>query len=446
MNKNLFKFALVLVVLTVLTIIGCKADSKPDVKIVEKKISADITYTLQAAEVDLSLSGIKLKNAPKDSGNTWIGTLNFSSGGVSFDENIAVNISPDANTITWWYIDRPDDKFDVFLGGTNDGIANDNRTNDNGKTVSKKSKSSRTVDLWFEATENNDYEKVLSLFDELTPEDFEWLTTERAVSQEGFSYDLNKAGDGVVIKHCFASGEMYTTIIVPKTIEGYPVVAINRFIEARQTNAMTIILPNTVKEILRGGSTNCIFSNYLTKINMPTSLEKLDGPVFAGSNLSGEIVLPDSLVDLGRGGTFYECTNITSIVFGNGIKRVPDEMFYGCTNLSNIVFSDSIKEIGDNVFEKTALIYVTLPKNLERLNDSFKQCDTLYSVEFPSTLKYIGHYAFKSCTGLSVVTIPEDLHTIDWKNPISSNAFTGCSRLTLATRKRLQELGYQGEF
>jgi hypothetical protein len=305
---------------------------------------------------------------------------------------------------------------------------------------------SRTVELWFEAADNNDYLKVLSLFDELTPEDFEWLTTEKAWDQDGFSYDLNATGDGVVIKHCFASGEMYTTIIVPKTIEGYPVVAINRFIEARQTNAMTIILPNTVKEILIGGSTNCIFSNYLTKINMPTSLEKLDGPVFAGSNLSGEIVLPDSLVDLGSGGTFYKCTDITSVVFGKKIQYIPDEMFYGCTNLSNIVFSDSIKEIGNIVFEKTALINVTLPKNLERLNDSFERCDTLYSVEFPSTLKYIGYRAFTLCSSLSVITIPDNLHTIEWRYATSSSAFTGCSRLTLATRKRLQELGYQGGF
>jgi hypothetical protein len=446
MNKKWFEFAIVLVVLTALTIIGCKADSKPDVKIVEEKISADITYTLQAAEVDMGLSGIKLKNAPKESGSTWIGKATFASSGVSFDENIAVNISPDANTITWWYIDRPDDKFDVFLGGTNDGIANDNRTNDNGKTVSKKSKSSRTVDLWFEATENNDYEKVLSLFDELTPEDFEWLTTEKAWDREGFSYDLNATGDGVVIKYCFASGEIYTTIIVPKIIEGYPVVAIERFINPHQTNFMTVVLPNTVKEISGSPTFGCIFGSYLTKINMPTSLEKLDGYAFAGSNLEEEIVLPDSLVDMGYGRTFLYCTKLTSVVFGNGIQYIPDQVFYGCESLTNVTFSDSIKELGNDIFQKSAIVYISLPKNLERLNDSFQWCDSLYTVELPKTLKYIGHYAFKSCSGLSVITIPDDLHTLEWKNQSYSNAFTGCTRLTLATRKRLQELGYQGAF
>jgi len=328
----------------------------------------------------------------------------------------------------------------------NDNRTNEDRANDNGKTVSKETRKNRAVDLWLEAVDDYQYQEVVSLFDELTSEDFEWLTTERADHRDAFSYDLNKSGDGVVIKQYLRTGEMYPTIIVPKIIEGYPVVAINRFINANQTNALTVVLPNTVKEILRGGSTSCIFSNYLTKINMPTSLEKLDGPVFAGSNIQGKIILPDSLIDLGSGGTFYKCTNITSVVFGNGIKRVPVEMFYGCESLASVTFSDSIIEMGEAVFEKSSIVYIALPKNLEILGNSFQWCDSLYNVELPSTLKYVSNKAFTRCTGLSVITIPDDLKTVEWENGSYSSAFTGCGRLTLSTRKRLQELGYQGGF
>jgi len=107
--------AIVIIVLAVCAIIGCKADDKPDVKIVEEKIAALINYGLQEAGADMGLSGIKLKNAPKSSGNTWIGTLTFASGSGKWENNIAANHSSDTNTVTWWYVDSPDDTFIVFL-------------------------------------------------------------------------------------------------------------------------------------------------------------------------------------------------------------------------------------------------------------------------------------------------------------------------------------------
>jgi hypothetical protein len=106
---------IIIIVWTACTVIGCKADDKPDVKIVEEKIAADINYQLQEVGADMGLSGVKLKNAPKSSGNTWIGTLTFASGGGTWESDIAANHSSDTNTVTWWYVDRPDDTFNIFL-------------------------------------------------------------------------------------------------------------------------------------------------------------------------------------------------------------------------------------------------------------------------------------------------------------------------------------------
>jgi hypothetical protein len=90
-----------------------KISKLPDVKIVEEKIASYITNSLQEAGADTGLSGVKLKNAPKDSGNTWIGTVKLATGGVSFEENIAAKHSPDTNTVTWWFVDTPDEKFTI---------------------------------------------------------------------------------------------------------------------------------------------------------------------------------------------------------------------------------------------------------------------------------------------------------------------------------------------
>jgi len=112
---SIFAVAFISTVLAALAIMGCKADDIPDVKIVEEKIAADINQSLQEAGADMGLSGVKLKNASKSSGNTWEGTVTFASGGGGWDRNIAAKHSPNANTVTWWYVDNPGDKYNVLL-------------------------------------------------------------------------------------------------------------------------------------------------------------------------------------------------------------------------------------------------------------------------------------------------------------------------------------------
>jgi hypothetical protein len=307
-------------------------------------------------------------------------------------------------------------------------------------TSAKNKGSEKRINAWIEAVDNNDYEKVVSLFDSLTADDIEILTTEKSDPREAFSYDLNETGDGVVIKEYRGSFEMYLTVIVPKFIEDYPVVAINEFVKKGQTSLLTVVLPNTIKAI-RAPIYQNTFSDYLHKINMPTSLEKLTGPVFANTNLSGEIILPDSLAEMDN--SFMRSSNITSVKFGNKLQVIPTNAFARCTSLSEVYFSESIKEIDLNAFENTALTKVALPNSLEILDDSFHSCTILGSVVFPSTLKSIGSRSFYGCTNLTDVTIPSDLTTLKWKG---GETFKGCSNMKLSSRKQLQDLGYKGSF
>jgi len=114
---------IVIIVLIACSIIGCKAgikannktDGKPDLKLVEERITANINYVLQMTAADIGLSGVKLVNAPEDADCTWMGTATFASGDYSWDSNVAVKHSPDTNTITWWYTDNPGNMFDISL-------------------------------------------------------------------------------------------------------------------------------------------------------------------------------------------------------------------------------------------------------------------------------------------------------------------------------------------
>jgi hypothetical protein len=344
------------------------------------------------------------------------------------------------------------------------------------------------VEAWLKAVDDYDYEKVVSLFDSLTAADIDFLTTEKANAREAFSYDLNASGDGVVIKGLKGSSEMYPTVIVPKTIEDFPVVGITGLVKEHQTSLLTVVLPNTIKS-LETREYFSLFSNYLHKINMPTSLESIKGYVFAETNLTGVIILPDNLVAMDNG-CFANCSEITSVRFGNKLQTIGANVFSGCTGLSEVRFSDSIKKIGGNafkectsllevrfpdsiteiqsyafsdctslsevrfpdsiteiqdyVFAKTAIKNLTLPKNLEKIGEcSFRQCESLQSVVFPSTLKSIGAFAFFFCTNLADVTIPNDIAS---PLRIGQRAFNSCNSLTLVSRKKIQDLGYSNDF
>lgn len=55
---------------------------------------------------------------------------------------------------------------------------------------------------------------------------------------------------------------------------------------------------------------------------------------------------------------------------------------------------------------------------------AFKDCSNMTSVTIPNTVSYIGQETFSGCTGLTSVTIPSGVTSID------NQAFSGCSSLT----------------
>ena len=56
-------------------------------------------------------------------------------------------------------------------------------------------------------------------------------------------------------------------------------------------------------------------------------------------------------------------------------------------------------------------------------NSAFKNCTSIRTINLPETLKRIGKYAFKNCTALTAMTLPNGLESIDFA------AFQGCSSI-----------------
>ena len=89
----------------------------------------------------------------------------------------------------------------------------------------------------------------------------------------------------------------------------------------------------------------------------------------------------------------------------------------------------SVTWIGDDAFRAcSGLTSVTIPNSVTTIGKSaFTDCSGLTSVTIPNSVTSIGDAAFFGCSGLTSVTIPNSVTTIgEW-------AFYGCSGLTLVT-------------
>lgn len=102
----------------------------------------------------------------------------------------------------------------------------------------------------------------------------------------------------------------------------------------------------------------------------------------------------------------YFVSNIKTIVIGQGIKKIPDEIFYSYGKLGSVVFSEGLEEIGDR---------------------AFGSCDELGDITLPASLKKVGHEAFSK----------EGLRSDGTKNTI-----TNLSSVKLHDNTELPDNGY----
>ncbi len=206
--------------------------------------------------------------------------------------------------------------------------------------------------------------------------------------------------------------------------------------------------------------------------------------VFTNNNLSGKLILPDSVTTIGYQAfkdctnltnitipdsvttigifAFSGCTNLTSITIPDSVTTIGASAFYGCAGLTNInvasnnpvydsrnncnaiietstnvlicgckntVIPDSVTTIGQNAFAgRTNLTSITIPNSVTKINSGvFSGCTSLTNITIPNSVTSIGGSAFYGCTNLTSVTIPNSVTSI------GSYAFYGCTNLTSIT-------------
>ena len=195
------------------------------------------------------------------------------------------------------------------------------------------------------------------------------------------------------------------------------------------------------------------FCRSLSEIVIPSSVTSIGKGAFSDCRSLSEIVIPSSVTSIGKV-AFARCDSLSEIVIPSSVTSIGDRAFCGCSSLKYISIPKSVIGLNGNPFaewngkleclspnfvyeddilfnkDKSRIIafrnqniesYV-IPSSVTWIGDwAFSGCDSLSEIVIPSSVTSIGHHAFYGCHSLSAIVIPSSVTSI------GNSAFYNCS-------------------
>ncbi|MCR5666170.1 MAG: leucine-rich repeat protein [Eubacterium sp.] len=171
-------------------------------------------------------------------------------------------------------------------------------------------------------------------------------------------------------------------------------------------------------------------------VEIPQGVTKIGENAFYGMPITS-VSVPSSVLEIGPY-AFNNCQKLETVTFAEGSKlsKIDEAAFYYCYLLKNIVLPDTVRELGANMFYYCyTLDTINVPEGVTEICDyAFYNTSGLKNVTLPSTLKRIGKNAFGTC-GVEQIEVPQGVTTID------DYAFSACSLKSFTCPESVETIG-----
>ncbi len=267
-------------------------------------------------------------------------------------------------------------------------------------------------------------------------------------------------------KNAFSGNSSITGIFIPETVES---------IERGAISGCDSIASITLPYLGGNNSDTTGFLGYIfgsdssdnNGYHLPYALRsvtllggnEIPGNAFYNCSSIEEIIIPDTVQSIGVH-AFSGCSSLSSITIPESVKLIDNRAFMGCSVLKSINIPAGVESIGVSIFaECSSLEEITVPfipgetnatigamfgspKYADNVNyipetlrsvtvlggdtigdNAFRGCSNLKSITLPETLESIGGYAFMGCSGIEALNIPASVSSI------GDSAFKDCSAL-----------------
>ena len=286
-----------------------------------------------------------------------------------------------------------------------------------------------------------DYTKIknLKVTGEVNSNDFYFMRDEmsvlQAVNMKEVTIVANRFGNGAneIPSTAFYGKSTLVRFVFPDTTT-----KINGGAFGHTSLTGSLILPNSITEIgsyAFGGMYDGLKSLNGT-LSLPSNLRIIGEWAFGGcSNLYGELHIPEGVEEIGTA-AFYHCSGFTgNLVLPNTLKRLNLGVFSGCTGFKgDLIIPDSVSDVADvdgsgwdmGTFEGCNFGgSLTLSKNMTMVGPHmFADCGFRGPLNLPENIFRICEYGFAYNNFSGTLILPSSLTVVD------ESAFCSCSRLT----------------
>lgn len=156
----------------------------------------------------------------------------------------------------------------------------------------------------------------------------------------------------------------------------------------------------------------------LTELVLPEDLEFIGWDAFIDIHAINKITL-NSTGLLTADGSFYGCNGLHSLVVGDKVRVIPEDLLSNCPNLKEVTFLPRQEHVGLRIetrsfgSSRNRIAITDLPSDVTYIGSSvFKNADFDNPIDL-SRIEYIGHQAFYNVTGVgSNIVLPFCLETL----------------------------------